>query len=397
MKKIRNHVAMLALALGLAGGAPGSANAAVCCGVIDTGAIVAAIAAASTAITSAVTTSVTALQTTLYYAIQTATSEIRVEQNKQMGAAREIAQGQINKDTELYLKDKTIGLNRAYRAHDDVCRTVNAGEQSSRAAEVQRVEQESSVFKSTLRFMGFEDKSRADSARKALTTYAQKYCTDADVQLGRCSAPAADPAMRGAMLRIVSPADGTETYSAQEDEAAENAEKMILNPTPAPVLERGVEGTQAGKAYILGQMEDTARLSIAARTFAWGRSMRKQIDGLGSDIPGPVQRARNMSRLQLIKEQAEFRFFNRRTPEGSTWYEAVQKSSAEGLLRMLNEQMALKTYLSYENLLQNERMEQILATQLAVMVKDSSSERSAVLAEAAARQAARGAGGAAKN
>lgn len=397
MKKIRNYLVSVTLVLGIAGGAATPASAAVCCGVIDTTAIVLAISAAATAITTTVTTSVTSLGNTLYYAIQSATSEIRVEQNKQMGVAREVAQGQVNWDTELYVKDKTLATSRAYRTHSDFCRALNAGEQSSRAAEVQRVAQETSVFKATLRFMGFDDKSRADSVRKALTDYAENHCTEADVALKRCSAPAANPAMRGAMLRIIVPADGTETYTQEEARAVERAEKMVLSAIPAPVLERSIEGTPAGKAYVLGQMEDTSRLSIAARSFAWSRTMREQVEGLGSDIPGPVQRARNISPLQLLKEQAEFRFFNRKTAEGLPWYAAVQKASPESLLRMLNEQMALKSYIAYQGLLQNERMEQILATQLAVMVKDASGERSAVLAEAAARQAVRGVGSAAKN
>lgn len=370
------------LILGLSYGAIGQAQAA-CCGWIDTIAIVTAIQTAATSIVSAITASTTKL----IFSLKQSTSDVRGDQNLQMAVTREAAQAKINQDAEIYMKEKAVDTAIAYRPQEDLCASSNGGVAMARAVTESKVDVSAGVFGASLRNMGLVDASPAQSVAKLLNNHASKYCTAQDEALGRCTA--VEITMRGADLSFREPIDGTETYTDKEVEAAQDYTNLALNPIPATALPKAMDKTKAGAAYNAAQMADTAALSAPTQSFQQAIAERTNRPGLALGVPPYTDR--KMSELQLLRDQAELRFMNKKIPgglagSGMTWYESLASAKVDTLLRMLNEMMALKVYLAFRDYERNGRIERLLAIQTAQQIRDSADRRNAGLAAAAARQ-----------
>jgi len=117
---------------------------------------------------------------------------------------------------------------------------------------------------------------------------------------------------------------------------------------------------------VAGQYIEQARASVAANSLNAAVAARVPIRGLGSaallDRP-------DISEMDLMESQVRGRF------ESTDWYRMIAGFSTENLLREANKIQALKLWMDLKSYRQMERIETVLATQLAVDVKRDSEER----------------------
>ena len=296
-----------------------------------------------------------------------------IEMTKQTASNKTIQEGVVEAETQIYIEGRRADAEIAMRVSPRACYELQAADAMGKAeskfdAVVQSVNKASAD-------RTLYTPNTAGAVGNIYRTHAAKYCSDQDVRLGRCSR-AAPRDLQNADIR----ADNLiarDALSTQQDEAADAFINNILNPMPTQMLPKGWESTQAGKEFIAGQMVEQSRNSVAANSFAHMKAMRTMQPGLGRaaglDTP-------DVSMKQLLRAQTDGRFLS---PQ---WYTMIAAESSEhNLLREMNKQMALALYIDYQTYEQNERVEAILAADMAANSKRDSEVRLAAARRAAAK------------
>lgn len=130
--------------------------------------------------------------------------------------------------------------------------------------------------------------------------------------------------------------------------------------TPANVAE--ISKTAAGKQWLSANNTYAARASVPLATMENGALMRKVDPSLTPESMGVVAPGLTaLSPLQAMKLFVENRFVDQ------SWYLTLSQYNTNGLLRELNKMMAFKSWMDYQSYVQQERVEQNLATQVAIL------------------------------
>lgn len=209
---------------------------------------------------------------------------------------------------------------------------------------------------------------------KAYDDHMAKYCSQQDADLGRCAQPA-DPALQNADVR----ADvllSTSSYTSEQAEAARAYVQRLTNPAPTQMLPKGWEQTPQGKTFIAGQYIEQARGSVAANSLNARIAERTPIKGLGT---ATMMDKTDTSELELMESQVRGRF------ENPTWYRMIAGFSMENLWREANKIQALLVWMGLKEHQQNERLEALMAANMALMNKADSEQRQMEARRAAAR------------
>lgn len=226
----------------------------------------------------------------------------------------------------------------------------------------------------------------ADSAKRTLFTpntaaavaaiyddHIRKYCSPQDAALGRCQVVAPD--MQNADVRA-DIALNTSSYTQEQIAAARAFVNNVTNPVPTQNIPQAWENTTQGKTFVAGQYIEQARASVAANSFNAALAARIPIQGLGTRAQ--VNKA-DISELELMESQVYGRFASKE------WYAMLAGFGVEQLLREIAKIDAYQLWTGLKDYRQNERIEQVLATQLSIAVKLDSEQR--------LREARRAAGG----
>lgn len=289
------------------------------------------------------------------------TASVVASREKELAAEKELAQAELNYDAATEAQKRfaeaqdnfTAPSAQAFR----VCQLMKAGDAAKTAGESSRTVAKALNYASGRRQMYTENSSVR--AKEVLDNYRANYCSDADEERGRCTA-VSDKRMQNAAVSadsLMSPTAG-ETFTAKEARAAVDFIEMVTNPVPQELMPKGLDNkSAAAERFNLAQMSGQAQMSVANLSLM-------QI--LSSKTPAGSGPDTAISVVGLMKKFAEEKFGNK------TYVEGLSQMDNPGLLKEINGQMAVRNWINYHGYLQNERVETILATQLAVAVKDNS-------------------------
>lgn len=204
--------------------------------------------------------------------------------------------------------------------------------------------------------------------------HTSKYCSAQDGSLGRCT-PNPDPSLQNADVR----ADALLNRSSLSDPQLAAARALVANisnPVPTQTIPKAWEKTAQGQAFVAAQLVEQARASVAANSLNHAVATRMPVKGLGS---AAMLNKADVSEKELMESQVRGRF------ESPSWYQMIAGFSVENLLRESNKMQALGLWMDLKQYERLERMEAILATQLAIEVRRDSEPRLAQAREAAAK------------
>ncbi len=284
------------------------------------------------------------------------------EIQKQTAAMRSIQQGNVAVQSQLYMEKARADAQIRYELSPRACfESASASSAALATGETQRWQQalDSDFASRTL----FTPNTTAAVA-KAYDGHAENYCSEQDVELGRCARPATLQ-LQNADVRADATL-GVSSYTPAQIAAARAFVNNVVNPVPTQNIPRGWEKTPQGRTFVAGQYIEQARASIAAHSLNSAIVARIPVKGLGDSAM--LNRA-DISPLELMEAQVRGRF------ESKSWYKMIAGFSNENLLREVNKMYALKLQMDLDQYRQNERIEIILAAQLAIDVKADAERR----------------------
>lgn len=227
---------------------------------------------------------------------------------------------------------------------------------------------------------GLYTPSAAAAHSEILKKHGEMYCSQRDWELGRCSNKAPGHLQNADVMAgtLLSPA-AAETYSTQEQEAARQFITNATDPFPTEMLPRGYEKTEKGKGYVLAQMAETSQMSVAQYSLSMMLANRSAPNANASN-PGE-----RVSLMGLAKKFIDERYVD------TKWRSALVAKNEQSLLKEIAEMMAFKNWIDYHAFLQMERMEAVLAVNLAISAKQHNApilaaQRNAAMSGASQRQ-----------
>jgi len=208
---------------------------------------------------------------------------------------------------------------------------------------------------------------------KLYDDHASKYCSQQDADLGRCSA--VDPKLQNADVRADSVLN-TSSYTPEQIAAAQAFVTNVANPVPTQNIPKDWEQTRQGKTFVAGQYIEQARASVAANSLNAAIAARTPIQGLGT---AAMLNKADVSEQELFESQVRGRL------ESPAWYKMIAGFSLENLMREVVKIRALQARMDLAEYLRTERIEAVLATQLAIANKQDAELRQRELRAAAAK------------
>lgn len=334
-----------------------------CCG--DGPIAAAGASAAGSAVSAAVATATTTIVTWMERINMTIASgfgKLYGEISKQTAQQRVFEQGMIAAQTQMYMEKARADADTKYELSPRVCfetaggmaGSVASGEAQQNLNDLNRDFSKRTLF----------TPNTAAAISKIYDDHVSKYCSQQDAQLGRCSGPV-DPSMQNADVRADAMLN-TSSYSPAQIDAARALVSNIANPIPTQNIPKNWEKTPQGKAFVAGQYIEQSRASVAANSLNRAIAMRTPVAGLGSSA---MLNKADVSELELMESQVRGRF------ESPGWYKMLAGFSIENLLREMNKMQAFKIWMDHKSFQQMERVETVLATQLAMDVKRDSESR----------------------
>lgn len=366
-------VIALSLVAGAVTVAPSQAVAGVCDYTCNVQGIMARISEAEAAIKMRVA----AAEMAIIEAIKAIGEQIAGTIEKQSKQQEIFAQGQMTYQGQIKAAEAAAEAEDTYLSPSsqptNACSTIQVSTQIGSNAQDARLNAKAIAAAKTGRSMYTPSASVAHA--EILKRHAERYCSAQDAQRGRCTA--APGHLQNADIlagTLLAPA-AAETYSPQEMEAARQFITNATDPFPTEMLPRGYENTEKGRNYILAQMAESAQLSVAQY------SMSMMLANRSAPNPNSANPQERVSLMGLARKYVEDRFVR---PD---WRVALSGKNEHGLLREVAEMMAFKNWLDYHAFMQMERMEAVLAVDLAISAKQHNapilaSQRAAVLASA---------------
>ena len=349
------------------------APSAACCGdgaIAAQGAITAG--ATVTSAISAASGSIVTMLTRIDLTLSNGFGKLYSEMAKQTASQRVMEEGRITTDNEMYLTERAADALLDYQLSPRACYEKQAAG---------AVDSAGVTVANTVKDLNREFTQRtlhttntAAAVAQIYTDHADKFCSAQDAKLGRCSTAAAQDLQNADVNagNLLSRDALTGDYLV----GAQAFMRNVANPIPTQQIPVGWEKTEQGKAFIAGQLVEQGRASVAANSFSNMIAMRKVVPGLGTAAQLNVP---DVSTQQLIKAQTDGRFLS------ANWYNMIAGMSMNNLLREQNKMQAFDLWLSQQRYAQLERIEAVLATDLAASVKRDSEARLAVARQAAAR------------
>lgn len=280
---------------------------------------------------------------------------------KQTAAQRVMSEGSVAAQTQLYMEKARADAQAKYELSNRACYESAGGAAAGVAAGETR-EALSDLNRGFANRTLFTANTSA-AVGKIYSDHQQKFCSQQDADLGRCRV--VDAKMQNADVRADAILNST-SYTLDQIDAAKAFVNNVANPMPTQNIPKEWEKTDQGKTFVAGQYIEQARASVAANSLNAAIAVRVPVNGLGS---AAMLNQANVSELDLMESQVRGRF------ESPAWYRLIAGFGIENLLREANKMQALKLWMDLKSYQQMERVEMVLATQLAIDVKRDSEQR----------------------
>lgn len=212
------------------------------------------------------------------------------------------------------------------------------------------------------------EKLRSTDERLAqAATTATRYCTEDDIVRGRHGCRGRDAGRmaggdRNAAFLFGSPDGGSVTYEpGQEEAVAAMIDRIAGNLPPENLQNPDWEKTRQGQAYLEMSRRYAAINSMVHYSLHQIRAAHVSQAGL-ADRTGTTAEVggKDTSIMGALKAFIESKF------SSASIANNAQARSAEAVLRDLAQMQAFKLYMDYQNMRQMERVESVLATNLAL-------------------------------
>lgn len=346
-----------------------------CCG--DGIAAATGAQAAGASVVSAIassTSSITLILNQINQNISSGLGQVVQELGKQTASQRTFEEGAVQANATLYMEDKRGQATVDYALSPRACFEAQAA--SAVGDSVQTATQTTRGLMQGLQERTLYTSNTAGAVDKVFRTHAEKFCSERDVALGRCKT-AAPADLQNADVR----ADnilGRDVLSEDQYAGAVQYLNNVVNAVPTQNVPKGWEKTPQGRAFVAGQLMEQSKLSAASLSIANSIAMRRKQQGLGSAANLNVA---DVSQMQLMKAQTNGRFMD------PNWYKMIVGPGFGEVnqLREANKMMAFQLYMDMAMFEQGERMEAMLAAQIATDIKRDSEQRLAKARAAAAK------------
>lgn len=318
------------------------------------------IEASTQSISSAMTVSTTRIK----LAIQSSTESIVGVNEKNQAASKELKQASLNYDAANIVQEAVVEGQEKFTSEQS--KPYRVCEQVKQAANLRSVVDHSydavktDAAKRTMKSL--YPKKPGESIDEVLEKWDSKYCTQIDVDQGNCTTTVAKPVIQAAAVRadVLLQPTANLTYSKEEDEAAGDFIEMVSEPIPNHDLPTSMEKTESGKAFRVAQMTAKGQMSVATTSLEAVRASKRSFSATPANAAGYTG---DMSMLGLMKKFTDEKFGN------AKYKEILQVKNKNGLLKELSVQLAFSNWVDFHTYVQNERIEAILATQLANAAK----------------------------
>lgn len=291
-------------------------------------------------------------------AIKNEQGSLTAEGEKQNGAQKELTQGKLNYQANAAASEAAAKAMDTFgddASTESMCSTLDSSNQAGAAAG--GAKREAKVMAAGLGNRRLYTASAGEKQKEVIETHNDLYCSQADADRKRCSA-VSDKVMQDADVNagtLLAPANDS-TYSEQEAKAAKDFVTMVTNPVPHEMLPAAFEKTAAGKSYVLAQRIAQAQMSVADFSLSSIQTSH-EVSTEGE--------AGGLSMIGWLSKSIRERFAN---PE---WNQTMASASDPAvILRDIAIQMSQKNYLDFLAYQQSERMEAVLATQLAIAARE---------------------------
>ncbi len=359
--------ASIAIAL-LVGAAPARA----CCG--DGAAAAAGAETAGAMVAGAIESSklvIVAWLERLNITIATGFGKVMAEIQRQTASIRAMEEGNAAVQSQFFMERARAEAQVKYELSPRICFETAGGASATVAAgEVKETLNE--LNRDFARRTMFTPNTSA-AVRRLYDEHATKYCSAQDEALGRCTA--VDSQLQNADVRADA-ALNTASYTPAQIDAARAFVNNVANPMPTQNIPMDWERTAQGKMFVAGQYVEQARGSVAANSLNAAIAARTPVQGLGT---AAMLNKADVSELELMESQVRGRF------ESPGWYSMIAGFSLENLQREVVKIRALQARMDLAEYRRMERIEAVLATQLAIAVKQDSEQRQRELRAAAAK------------
>lgn len=286
---------------------------------------------------------------------------------KQLGAKKESVQAQINYDaankTRLRYEKSQDRFTSASAGLPDACQIGDANFDLTVASGSSSQSSSDASLDDTMRSVHTEKAFSA--AEEVLKNYRENYCSPQDVERGFCNAAASDPSMQGAPYlasTLMVPASG-ESYTPKESQAAKEYIKYVTNVVPTEMLPKALEKRLSGSdMFNIAMMSANAKMSVASYSLNQIWASRSADDSTGEFTNG--QDGKALSKIGLMKNFVEKRFSD------PTYRAKISGMTPEALLQEYVYQASARNWMDYQSHLQEERIEALISTRLAMAVQE---------------------------
>jgi hypothetical protein len=302
--------------------------------------------------------------------MDTSSAEISATVEKQTGAMKELTQAQLNYDAAMETAKATADAEDKYGNETEIvsmCDVAETSKTAAIAANSANINGKAMSAAYTRRDLYVQS---VEAAKQSVIKDHEKYCSTLDESRGRCSKPAGiTETQENADLNagsLLAPANGS-TYSDTESAAAQDFIRMVVNPIPPELLPKGVEQQPQGKAYMLATMVAAAQNSVAYNSLSqiWSsHSADAGLSAMTGESPGDA-----LSMVGVMKKFVYSRFVEPK------WKSDLAGMDTNGLLKEIAVLMAGQNWMDYQSYLQAERVEAVVATQLAIAARDHNEKR----------------------
>lgn len=324
-------------------------------------------------------------------AIKANALQVSGEAEKQALVNQETEKANIAWQIEKEIKQKTAELkNNDYAPAPNVCNTQNIGKQLGIVDADVRARAHANSMAALNRNM------RTEHPVNEANRFVDR------LRVGGTAVMSADTMM----APVGSNGAPSMTYTPAQEDAAKTFSELVVNPFPSQKIPDNWEKTPQGKMYVASQMAEQSRLSIADYSMAQTRAMYTAQPGLGTRIcqswtqlAGMTSTSGNAAEsvpctLPPDASMAAVMNFMAESRMSPVWTRNITRSGPGGVSRENASMMAFKLWMDYKSYLQQERMESILAAQLAIDAKAAMQPGMAAQRAAAARAAGAGNAGA---
>lgn len=306
--------------------------------------------------------------------MESSSTAISATLEKQTGAMKEIAQGKMNYDATVETARGAAEAEDLYgdqRSLSNMCDAAESSKDAARAATTAGANGKALSAAFTRRDLY----ASKDMVREELLNeHNKKYCSDDDAKQGRCTVdPTVPVTQQNADLNagsLLAPANGT-TYSKREAAAAKDFIATTTSSSPPGTLPKTMERGPHGKAYVLASMVAAAQNSVAHHSLSQIWAANAADEGLSAATDDGA--GQTLSLVGVMKRFVYTRFVE---PE---WKSDLVQMDTNGLLKEIAILLAGQNWMDYQAYLQAERMEAVVATQLAISARDHNERRLAGL------------------